>query len=45
MDSENKIWFRNYKRPKDVMTLVRNIIVYKMSKRSNLFVRQFLSKN
>ena len=42
---EQILWVRKGTRPRDVMTLLRNSITYKLTRRGNMFVRPFLSSN
>lgn len=39
------IWQNLGGRPRDLLTLFRNVITYKLTRRANMFVRQFLSKD
>ena len=36
---------RRYKRPRDVLTLLRNALVFRLSRRGGLFIRSFLSED
>lgn len=36
-------WIQTGTRPKDLVTLLRNVMTYKLSRRGNMFVRSFLS--
>lgn len=39
------IWENIGGRPRDLLTLFRNVLLYKLTRRANMFVRQFLSKD
>ena len=38
-------WVRSAKRPADVYTLLRNILLFRLSRRGGLFIRTFLSED
>jgi hypothetical protein len=39
------MWENRQGRPKDLLTLMRNMLLYKLTLRANLFVRQFLLRD
>lgn len=39
------VWENLGGRPRDLLTLFRHVLSYKLTRRANMFVRQFLAKN
>ena len=39
------MWVRSNPRPRDVLTLLRNVMIYRLSRRGGLFMRSFMSED